>query len=41
MNVVPEWQKTIEGAEAARKHVHSVPRGTENRSSVSSLGSKR
>jgi hypothetical protein len=25
MDVVPEWQKNMEEAKAARKHAHSIP----------------
>ena len=34
MDVVPEWQKVMEEATAARKHV--IPHGTENLKSAKS-----
>jgi hypothetical protein len=36
MDVVPEWQKIMEEAKAARKHMHSIPRGIEHMKSASS-----
>jgi hypothetical protein len=36
MDVVPEWQKIMEEAKASRKHVPSVPRGTESMKSAAS-----